>query len=140
MKSSTDFDSQSHIYKHYLYTCSYWTCYWENCGERFNDRTALAEHAEIYHGLYLAQKSSHRYTWCRYCKVYVFGSKFSTLRKTHFEDHLEDALIQTKEYGYCDVFLHKEVGRPMEFIPPQCVFHLHDNTTYGEDRISRRIE
>ncbi len=132
---TADKASQAHIFRH-LTKCKNLTCKWDACGEQFTNYRAFFEHAQNRHQLYPSYIPDKLYTCCRYCNEWVFGSTYSTVRRVHFESHLLDALLNAQQYGYCGVYIAKDVENQRECIAPQCVFHLHDETVSAEDRIA----
>jgi len=135
---AADAAPQAHVYRHLLHSKRL-ICNWGICGERFGTREALYEHAYSRHGIFpnYSPDSNSLFTWCRYCRQYIYGSKYSTQRKAHFESHLQKALLDTKQYGYRGVILNApDAKQSRECIAPQCIIDLHDQTKSAEDRIS----
>lgn len=135
LTNATPEERQKHFHKHNNSTG--YKCYWGGCKITFSSQAELCQHVYSKHGILLWTSSTCLYFWCHYCNEYIFETKSSPERLAHFASHHDQAIRAVRDYGYAGVSMGSNHAgrRPNEFLPPHCVFCLHDERLDAEDQL-----
>jgi hypothetical protein len=74
-------------------------CKFSKCQEEFQTKSGLVEPMVAEHQFYYAYSKNELYSWCRFCEEHVWELASTSGRESHFEGHVEQAMVLMENVG-----------------------------------------